>query len=159
MELHTSIPMSQYVFDTLETNGHHLPVMTGSYLPMTFYFKFLKGKPLALGICIIVVSLIQIVLGIQSFFNIQISPFSIFTGIMCWAPVFYIITGSLMIAGNNKPSICLVNSSMVLNIINSFISLIGIILAVLDIYIVTASCHHFRTELRCIGFAWQASKV
>ncbi|XP_069835412.1 membrane-spanning 4-domains subfamily A member 8-like [Dendropsophus ebraccatus] len=150
MDSHTSIPMSH--------NGDHLPVMTGAFLPMDFYHRFLKGKPLAIGVVIIVVSLIHMALGIQSFFNVHLGPYSIFTGILFWAPMSYIIAGSLMIAGKRKPSICLVNGSMILNIINSFMSVAGLILAVFDIYIVTMRCYQrFRSDSICIGFGGMAT--
>ncbi|XP_040290550.1 membrane-spanning 4-domains subfamily A member 12-like [Bufo bufo] len=161
MDLYTSIPMSQNVYDVYRVNVNPLQVMTGSCLPMTFYHEYVKGKPLAIGIAIIVISLVQIAVGIGSFHNSHLGPFgpfSLLSAIVFWAPLFYIITGSLMIAGKCKPSICLVNGSMVLNIINSFISFIGLILASLDMYIVTEQCHqHFQSEIRCTVFGGMAT--
>lgn len=106
-------------------------VLVSSSLPITFYHEFLKGKPLILGICMIVAAVIQIVLGIWLFF-VFIS-LSVISGIVYWAPIYYIITGSLMIAGAKEASLCLVNSSMILNILNSVFSFIALVLACLDV--------------------------
>lgn len=107
-------------------------ILVSSSLPITFHQEFLKGKPLILGICLIVAAVIQILLGIW-LFCIFFILFSVMSGIVFWAPIFYIITGSLMIAGAGKPSVCLVNSSMILNILDSVFSFIALVLVCLDL--------------------------
>ncbi|XP_066441957.1 membrane-spanning 4-domains subfamily A member 4A-like [Eleutherodactylus coqui] len=161
MDSYTSIPMSQNVYGNDQTIVNPLPVLTGSSLPLTFYHEFLKGKPLAIGTVVIVVSLIQIALGINGFLHLSylIGPYSFFTGTVFWAPIFYIITGSLMIAGKHNVSICLVNSSMILNIITSFISCIGMILAGIDISILTHRCGSFHSDSVCRRFEGMATSV
>ncbi|XP_071986829.1 membrane-spanning 4-domains subfamily A member 8-like isoform X3 [Engystomops pustulosus] len=158
MDLYTSIPMTQHVYSDLQRNVHHPPVLTGSSLPMTFYHKFCDGKPLAAGISIITISLVQIALGIQAFVNLVFFSVSLLTFILFWGPVFYIVTASLMISGKRKPSICLVTSSMILNIISSVISFVGLSLAAVDIYIVTERCFEsfHRFDSKCSGFAGMA---
>ncbi|KAG8547334.1 hypothetical protein GDO81_028528 [Engystomops pustulosus] len=66
----------------------------------------------------------------------------------------YIVTASLMISGKRKPSVCLVTSSMILNIISSVISFVGLSLAAADIYIVTERCFEsfHRFDSNCSGF-------
>ncbi|XP_040176961.1 membrane-spanning 4-domains subfamily A member 4D-like isoform X2 [Rana temporaria] len=65
---------------------------------------FLKGKPYALGIVLIVTSILEIAFGISVCF--LMTPPSLLSGILFWGPIFYIIAGSLSISAYKKPSVC-----------------------------------------------------
>ncbi|XP_040294313.1 membrane-spanning 4-domains subfamily A member 4A-like [Bufo bufo] len=103
----------------------------------SFYRTFLKSKPRALGIVLIVSSILEIGLGIGlAFTNFTITLPS---GIPFWGTIFYIIAGALTIAAQSKPNICLVRGSLSLNIISSIFSGIAIILNSVDL--ATLQCY------------------
>ncbi|XP_056385949.1 membrane-spanning 4-domains subfamily A member 4D-like isoform X2 [Hyla sarda] len=104
-----------------------------------FYQTFLKGKPRALGIVLIVSAILEIALGITLCYTI----FSVTlpSGIAFWGPIFYIIAGSLTIAAHAKPNLCLVRGSLSLNIISSIFSFVAVILNIADL--VTIDCYYY----------------
>ncbi|XP_056387710.1 membrane-spanning 4-domains subfamily A member 4A-like isoform X2 [Hyla sarda] len=104
-----------------------------------FYLAFLKGKPRALGIVLIVSAILEIALGIGLCFLM----FSITSpsGISFWGPIFYIIAGSLTIAAHAKPNLCLVKGSLSLNIISSIFSIVAVILNIVDLG--TIGCYNY----------------
>ncbi|XP_075034296.1 uncharacterized protein LOC142095262 [Mixophyes fleayi] len=96
-----------------------------------FYTTFLKAKPKALGIVLIVAAVLQICLAIGLIFTLF--TVSISSGIPFWGSVFYIIAGGLTIGAQCKPNICLVKGSLSLNIISSIFSFIALILNCADL--------------------------
>ncbi|XP_077310844.1 uncharacterized protein LOC143930415 [Lithobates pipiens] len=113
-----------------------------------FYQTFLKAKPKALGIVIIVAGLVQVALGIGLIFTIF--SISLPSGIPFWGPIIYVIAGSLTIAAKAKPNICLVKGSLALNIITSIFTFIGIILTFVDFHIVWCF-NHLSCHRRIVG--------
>ncbi|XP_063819179.1 membrane-spanning 4-domains subfamily A member 15-like [Pseudophryne corroboree] len=112
-----------------------------------FHQTFLKGKPKALGIVLIVVGIIHIGLGVGTFFTA--SYLNIISGIPFWGAVFYIIAGSLSVAGHSRPSICLVKGSLALNIIATVVSALGVIFTCVDFainYWSLLDCRHYYCE-------------
>ncbi|XP_073453266.1 membrane-spanning 4-domains subfamily A member 4D-like [Aquarana catesbeiana] len=106
---------------------------------LPFFQTFLKGKPKALGILVIVAAILEIGLGIASIFtNFTITLPS---SISFWGPVFYIIAASLTLAAQKKPNICLIKGSLSLNIISSIFSMVAVILNIVDL-----------GTLRCYGY-------
>lgn len=107
-----------------------------------FYKEFLMGKPKALGVLIIVVSVLEIGLGIAlailAITNTEASAISF------WGPVFYIIAGSLTLSAYRKPSINLVRGSLSLSVITCFITVIAVILNVIDL--ATVGCYIVYTS-------------
>ncbi|XP_040176990.1 membrane-spanning 4-domains subfamily A member 4D-like [Rana temporaria] len=96
-----------------------------------FFQKFLKGKPKVLGSLVIVAAILEIGLGIALVFTVF--GFTLISGIPFWGPVFYIIAGSLTLAAQTKPNICLIKGSLTLNIISSIFSMIAVILNIADL--------------------------
>ncbi|XP_040290549.1 membrane-spanning 4-domains subfamily A member 4D-like isoform X2 [Bufo bufo] len=70
-----------------------------------FYLTFLKSKPRALGIVLIVSSILEIGLGIGLGFTCF--TITLPSGIPFWGTIFYIIAGALTIAAQSKPKVCL----------------------------------------------------
>ncbi|XP_077309971.1 membrane-spanning 4-domains subfamily A member 5-like [Lithobates pipiens] len=99
-----------------------------------FFQTFLKGKPKALGILVIVAAILEIGLGISLVFIALSTTF--LSGIPFWGPVFYIIAGSLTLAAQTKPNICLIRGSLGLNIISSIFSITAVILNSVDFLII-----------------------
>ncbi|XP_073453235.1 membrane-spanning 4-domains subfamily A member 8-like isoform X2 [Aquarana catesbeiana] len=90
-------------------------VVPQAYL-LNFYEAFLKGKPKSLGSLVIIVAILEIALGIISFFiGNGIITFYSFTSF--WCPVFYIIAGSLTVAAQPKPNLCLKYSIVVVSLL------------------------------------------
>ncbi|XP_068114454.1 membrane-spanning 4-domains subfamily A member 4D-like isoform X1 [Hyperolius riggenbachi] len=95
-----------------------------------FFQTFLKGKPKALGIVVIVAAIIEVGLGIA--LACIASSITVISGIPFWGAIFYIIAGSLTIAAQKKPNICLVRGSLSLNIISTIFTTVAIILNAFD---------------------------
>ncbi|XP_040177020.1 membrane-spanning 4-domains subfamily A member 4D-like [Rana temporaria] len=109
-----------------------------------FFQTFLKGKPKALGIVVIVAAILEIGLGIAlgfTGFN-----FTLISGLPFWGPVFCIIAGSLTLAALKNHNICLIKGSLGLNIISSISSMVALILNIVDL--VTLSCYSFYNSGR-----------
>ncbi|XP_069835404.1 membrane-spanning 4-domains subfamily A member 12-like isoform X2 [Dendropsophus ebraccatus] len=104
-----------------------------------FYQTFLKGRPKALGIVLIVSAIFEIALGIGQV--ITASNITAPSGISFWGPIFYIIAGSLTIAAQSKPNLCLVRGSLSLNIISSILSIVAVILNAIDA--ATVRCYYY----------------
>ncbi|XP_069835418.1 membrane-spanning 4-domains subfamily A member 8-like isoform X2 [Dendropsophus ebraccatus] len=99
-----------------------------------FYQIFLKGKPKALGIVLITAAILQIIVGIGLFFTAF--SVSLPSGIPFWGPICYIIAGSLTIAAQAKPSICLIKGSLTLNIFTTVFSAVGLLLTAIDLAVI-----------------------
>ncbi|KAM4030347.1 membrane-spanning 4-domains subfamily A member 4A-like [Anomaloglossus baeobatrachus] len=96
-----------------------------------FYQTFLKGKPKALGIVLIVSAVLEIALGIALIFTIYLS--TLISGIPFWGPIFYILAGALTVAAHCNPKVGLVRGSLSLNIISSILSIIELIINIADL--------------------------
>ncbi|XP_073453261.1 membrane-spanning 4-domains subfamily A member 4D-like isoform X1 [Aquarana catesbeiana] len=106
---------------------------------LPFFQTFLKGKPKALGILVIVAAILEIGLGIALGFTRFTITFP--SGIPFWGPVFYIIAASLTLAAQKKPNICLIKGSLSLNIISSIFSMVAVILNIADL--ATLRCYSY----------------
>ncbi|XP_073453255.1 membrane-spanning 4-domains subfamily A member 4D-like isoform X3 [Aquarana catesbeiana] len=106
-----------------------IPLNMDPSLP--FFQTFLKGKPKALGILVIVAAILEIGLGIALVFTRF--KFTLLSGIPFWGPVFYIIAASLTLAAQKKPNVCLIKGSLSLNIISSIFSMVAVILNIANL--------------------------
>lgn len=109
-------------------------VVPQAYL-LNFYEAFLKGKPKSLGSLVIIVAILEIALGIISFF-IGNGIFTFYSFTSFWCPVFYIIAGSLTVAAQPKPNLCLIQGSLAMNIISFIFSLAATILNAIDLSLI-----------------------
>ncbi|XP_077107059.1 membrane-spanning 4-domains subfamily A member 4A-like isoform X1 [Ranitomeya variabilis] len=107
-----------------------------------FYQTFLKSKPQALGIVLIISAILEIGLGI----GLGFTSFSITfpSGIVFWGPIFYIIAGALTISAHHKPNVCLIRGSLSLNIITSIFSTIAFIINIIDLAVMQSfwNCYY-----------------
>ncbi|XP_053306618.1 membrane-spanning 4-domains subfamily A member 4A-like [Spea bombifrons] len=154
-------------------------VMAGSTatkpVAAAFYLSVLKGQPKALGTTQIVLSLLQISLGLIYSLSNGCVTISILTGVNFWGSVFYITSGSLSVAVENHPSISLVKGFLVMNIISSVIAVVAIIIFCIDIgewyhgcyywpiakivhlsILIVASFLQFGVSLSLSIFAWKS---
>ncbi|XP_040176967.1 membrane-spanning 4-domains subfamily A member 4A-like [Rana temporaria] len=116
------------------------PQMTQSTM---FHQEFLKGKPKALGITLIIVGIIHFGMGFGQIFTSSL--IAIYSGIPFWGAIFNIIAGSLSVAAVSKPSICLINGSLGLSIMISIFSVVGLILNIVDFF-VNYYCYDYNYE-------------
>ncbi|CAH2321762.1 membrane-spanning 4-domains subfamily A member 4A-like [Pelobates cultripes] len=92
-----------------------------------------KGQPKALGATQLVLAFLQIAMGTVLFFTTPYNlPVSSSVGIHFWGAVFYIISGSLSVAVENKPSHSLIQGFLAMNIISSLVSFISVCLFISD---------------------------
>ncbi|XP_072494827.1 membrane-spanning 4-domains subfamily A member 4A-like [Notamacropus eugenii] len=92
--------------------------------------KFLRGEPKALGAVQIMIALMNLGIGvIVNFFPWRPYGPTYFlkSGYIFWGPAFFIISGSLSIAAENRTTSTLVQCSLVMNTISSVVAGIGII--------------------------------
>ncbi|XP_068114449.1 membrane-spanning 4-domains subfamily A member 4A-like isoform X4 [Hyperolius riggenbachi] len=110
-----------------------------------FFQEFLKGKPKASGILVIVAAIIEIPLGIAVGFTTISS--SVPSGIPFWGPIFYIIAGSVTIEAQKRPNIRLVKASLYLNIFSTFLATVALILNVLDfVVMITDDSYNYPND-------------
>ncbi|XP_063290010.1 membrane-spanning 4-domains subfamily A member 4A-like [Pelobates fuscus] len=92
-----------------------------------------KGQPKALGATQLVLAFLQIGMGTVLFFTTPYDlPISSYIGINFWGAAFYIISGSLSVAVENKPSRSLIQGFLAMNIISSLASFISVCLFIAD---------------------------
>ncbi|KAM9325078.1 membrane-spanning 4-domains subfamily A member 8-like [Gastrophryne carolinensis] len=125
------VPAQQFSFAAPYLGDHVTTIIPPATQSFAFHQKFLEGKPKALGIVMVVVGIIHIGLGTGLLFTP--STTTLFSGLPFWGAVFYIVAGSLLISAEQKPSRCLVQGSLGLNIIISILCVIGLILSIVDI--------------------------
>ncbi|XP_077310776.1 membrane-spanning 4-domains subfamily A member 4A-like isoform X1 [Lithobates pipiens] len=107
-----------------------IPQMTQSTM---FHQEFLKGKPKALGIILIIVGIVHIGMGIGHLFTASYA--AKYSGISFWGAIFNIVAGSLSVEAVSKPSMCLIQGSLGLSVIISILSFIGLILNIVDYFV------------------------
>ncbi|XP_028837726.1 membrane-spanning 4-domains subfamily A member 4D-like isoform X2 [Denticeps clupeoides] len=104
-------------------------------------WKFLKGEPKALGT-------VEIMIGVIMFlFGIVIARKSegvvLYSGIMFWGAIIYVIAGSLSVAAEKNLNRCLVKASLGMNVVSSTVAGTAIILHSVDFIIILSSRYGF----------------
>uniref|UniRef100_A0A4X2L1Y8 Membrane spanning 4-domains A4A n=1 Tax=Vombatus ursinus TaxID=29139 RepID=A0A4X2L1Y8_VOMUR len=93
--------------------------------------KFLKGEPKVLGAIQIMIALMNFSLGmvfiLVSMNSHAVETFLFYTGYVFWGTAFFIISGSLSIAAENRTTNTLIQSSLAMNIVSSVVAGLGII--------------------------------
>ncbi|XP_071986824.1 membrane-spanning 4-domains subfamily A member 4A-like [Engystomops pustulosus] len=111
-----------------------------------FFTTFLRGKPKALGIVMIVAAILEIALGIGLIYT----TFTItrISGIPFWGSVCYIIAGILSIAAQAKPNSCLVRGSLAMHILSCIFLVPALIIGSLDLVLIPlfAYCDYSSDE-------------
>ncbi|XP_023969530.1 membrane-spanning 4-domains subfamily A member 15-like isoform X1 [Chrysemys picta bellii] len=106
---------------------------------------FLKAQPKTLGAIQILIGLIHIGFGGVSTIFIKYIYVSGIVGYPFWGGIFFIISGSLSVAAENRGNICLVRSSRGVNRTSALFSAIGIILFLTEL-IFNASHYDHKDE-------------
>ncbi|XP_063290883.1 membrane-spanning 4-domains subfamily A member 4D-like [Pelobates fuscus] len=105
------------------------------------YTVLKRGQPKALGVTQIVLTFLQISLGTVFYFT---DPYdyniSLYAGICFWGSIFYIISGSLSVVVENRPSPSKVKAFLAMNIISSVVSLVAVFLCLTDLCISITKC-------------------
>ncbi|KAK6291095.1 hypothetical protein J4Q44_G00385060 [Coregonus suidteri] len=104
--------------------------------------SFRAGHPKALGTVQIMIGLLMLLTGIVMATGPQVDNIGVFSGIFVWGSIIYVIAGSLTVAADNKLNKCLVNGSLVMNVVATVTALTGIILHSLDGAGILYSCYY-----------------
>ncbi|XP_068964176.1 membrane-spanning 4-domains subfamily A member 4A-like [Petaurus breviceps papuanus] len=127
--------------------------------PMQFYKskahlqKFLKGEPKVLGTVQIMIALMNFTLGmVIILIPLKTSVYENFlwyTGYIFWGTAFFIISGSLSIAAENRATNTLVQSSLAMNVVSSVVAGLGIILFLVNLFVMDTIYYfcHFEGSL------------
>ncbi|XP_078528125.1 membrane-spanning 4-domains subfamily A member 4A-like [Lissotriton helveticus] len=120
--------MTQYIPTTNSTANHQrATVSQPAHLQ-----KVTKGETKSMGVVQIMIGLISVFLGgILSFTGLH--SIAAYTGVSFWAAVFFFISGGLSISAEKKGTRCLVNSSLVMNILSALVAAMGIIIYACDL--------------------------
>ncbi|XP_028837719.1 membrane-spanning 4-domains subfamily A member 4A-like isoform X2 [Denticeps clupeoides] len=102
--------------------------------------KFLKGEPKALGTVEIMIGVIMFLFGIVIAINSE--GVVLYSGIMFWGAIIYVIAGSLSVAAEKNLNQCLVKASLGMNIISSIVAGTAIILHSFDFIFILGFVHH-----------------
>ncbi|XP_036427250.1 membrane-spanning 4-domains subfamily A member 4A-like [Colossoma macropomum] len=92
--------------------------------------KFLKSQPQALGTVQIMIGIITFLFGIV--LSVVEPMISVYSGVVYWGSLFYIITGSLTVAAEKNLHPCLVKGSLGMNVVNAIIAATSFILLLMD---------------------------
>ncbi|XP_041719645.2 membrane-spanning 4-domains subfamily A member 4A isoform X1 [Coregonus clupeaformis] len=104
--------------------------------------SFRAGHPKALGTVQIMIGLLMLLTGIVMATGPEVDNIGVFSGIFVWGSIIYVIAGSLTVAADNKLNKCLVNGSLVMNVVATVTALTGIILHSLDGAGILYSCYY-----------------
>ncbi|XP_077310760.1 membrane-spanning 4-domains subfamily A member 4A-like [Lithobates pipiens] len=113
---------------------------------LLFHQTFLKGKPKALGIVLIVSGILEFVLGIASIYTGAL--YSLLSGIDFWGAIVYIIAGALTMVAGTNPNICMIRGSLAMNIITAIFSFIAFILVCADLAALDAVNDYYGGTLK-----------
>ncbi|XP_044537105.1 membrane-spanning 4-domains subfamily A member 4A-like [Gracilinanus agilis] len=126
------------------------------YKSKAFLQLFLKGEPKVLGTVQIMIALMNFALGMITIF---VSPrsythenFMLSTGYIFWGTAFFIVSGSLSIAAENKTTNTLVQSSLAMNTVSAVASGLGIIFLSINLAMTDSSfysCYHENAHDTC----------
>ncbi|XP_068964134.1 membrane-spanning 4-domains subfamily A member 3-like [Petaurus breviceps papuanus] len=143
-------PMAQQIgkspqYVTTRTDGTHIMQLgqdesaRSSYKSLDESLKMLKGDPKALGALQILNGCMIFALGIflgllqhASDFPKHVFFMTVYTGYPFWGAAFFIISGSLSVIAEGKPTNNLVSSSFGMNIASAAISVIGVIFLLIN---------------------------
>uniref|UniRef100_A0A672HM27 Membrane-spanning 4-domains subfamily A member 15-like n=1 Tax=Salarias fasciatus TaxID=181472 RepID=A0A672HM27_SALFA len=84
--------------------------------------KFRKVHPKALGTVQIMIGVLTLLFGIAT--AVHIPSLGVLSGIFVWGALIYIASGSVTVAAEKHLSRCLINASLVLNIIAAVVAVV-----------------------------------
>ncbi|XP_028837494.1 membrane-spanning 4-domains subfamily A member 4A-like [Denticeps clupeoides] len=109
--------------------------------------KFLKGEPKALGTVEIMIGVIMLLFAIV--IAIKSEGVVLYSGIMFWGAIIYIIAGSLSVAAEKNLNQCLVKASLGMNIVSSIVAGTAIILHSVDFIILISGYYNCNGSYEC----------
>ncbi|XP_063054489.1 membrane-spanning 4-domains subfamily A member 4A-like [Engraulis encrasicolus] len=112
------------------TYPQHAQQPTSGTAPTVDHHKFLIGKPMALGTVQIMIGVVVLLFGVVN--ACYAMTISIFSGVMFWGAIIYMVAGGLTVGASKSPNLCLVRASLGMNIFSTITAGIAIILHSFD---------------------------
>ncbi|XP_077310755.1 uncharacterized protein LOC143930362 isoform X2 [Lithobates pipiens] len=100
---------------------------------ITRFFEKKKCNPKKLGWFLSLVVFVQVGNAIVLSFESNAGSRSLSSGIIFWAPLFYLFTGPFTALASLKPTVCKVKTFLSLNLVSLAISCVGLALSILDL--------------------------
>ncbi|XP_072538959.1 membrane-spanning 4-domains subfamily A member 4A-like [Salminus brasiliensis] len=110
--------------------------------------KLLSGDPKALGTVQIMIGVMTFMLGILYTSYVGIGM-SIFSGITFWGACLYITSGALSVHSSKRANLCVVRSSLIMNVFSAVAAGIAIILLSVDVVLI-------RTQMYYHNHGWDS---
>ncbi|XP_007497627.2 membrane-spanning 4-domains subfamily A member 4A-like [Monodelphis domestica] len=127
------------------------------YKSKAYLQNFLKGEPKVLGTVQIMIALMNFALGMIIILlpsrNYIYENFILNTGYIFWGTAFFLVSGSLAIAAENKTTNTLVQSSLAMNTVSAVAAGLGIIILSINLAMNDSSyysCIHESPHETCV---------
>ncbi|XP_073696153.1 membrane-spanning 4-domains subfamily A member 8-like [Garra rufa] len=122
----------------------------------TTLIEFFKAKPKALGTVQIMIGVMDFLFGIvrtTSLYSFLYLAISVMSGTTYWGSLIYISAGSLSVAAQNNPHLCVVKATLVMNVISAITAAISIILLGVEIKQFSMPYHRCTSDYYTYGQA------
>ncbi|KAM3921684.1 membrane-spanning 4-domains subfamily A member 4A-like [Leptodactylus fuscus] len=146
-------PQNNQPMEPQEQQSKHVPDIMPKPL-----VKFFQGEPEVLGVTQLFLGINHIFFGIILTISCHrgscfVADILVFTGVLFWSGLAFIVSGSLSVAASCKPSLGKVNASLVLNIITCAAATTSVIIfSIFFAHMPRIHYYYYRNEAHCVYY-------